>query len=623
MSRPVWRPAFASRRISPSRRPSPPAPVPRLGDPGRRRRARRRPGWTLVVEGYAPAARGRRDLASDRPPAPPHDGQLRLLGELDGRRVAASSIFINGDARLAELGDRCSPPPAGCGIQRAMIAARARVAADARLHRHRGLGARVGTVVAQPRAGRHATRRRARSSARAADLGMSIASDCLGCRVSGPTSASLRVERSGPGDVVARVTLSRPDVHNAFDAALIGDLRTAFATLARESPDPASSGDPGRRRAVVLRRRRPRLDARRDVARTRRATSRTRWRWPTCSRPSTPAPCRSSPASTARRWAAGWGCCAVSDVVIAESGHPLRLHRDAAGDPAVGHQPVRRRQDRREPRPGAVPGRTAVRRHPRGPDRAGPRDRRRRGGARPSRRGGGRGPAGVRTDRDASGQGDRPRDPRPGPRIVQVAHGAGHRPTAHERGGPGGLPGLHREAASRLGTRSGRCLTEAGGAGRARPEGGRRMMLLERFRSPSGRAIRNAGPRDRDVAAGAILSVAVIAVAWLTGILRSVPWPAWMVIPFVILSAVAVVDADGWRIRRAMAYVRHRAAQALDARPGPSDPVADAEVARRSLECPTPAVLSERASCSWWETSRQPPRPSTRTCPGTPPRSPG
>jgi hypothetical protein len=81
------------------------------------------------------------------------------------------------------------------------------------------------------------------------------------------------------------------------------------------------------------------------------------------------------------------------------------------------------------------------------------------------------------------------------------------------------------------------------------------MTLLERIRSPSGRAIRNAGPRDRDVAAGAILSVAVIAVAWLTGILQSVPWPAWMIIPFVILTAVAVGDADGWRIRRAMAYV--------------------------------------------------------------------
>jgi methylglutaconyl-CoA hydratase len=62
--------------------------------------------------------------------------------------------------------------------------------------------------------------------------------------VSGTTSPSLRVDRSGPGGVVARVTLSRPDVHNAFDAALIADLRTTFATLARE--------EPARLRAVVL-----------------------------------------------------------------------------------------------------------------------------------------------------------------------------------------------------------------------------------------------------------------------------------------------------------------------------------------------------------------------------------
>ena len=38
-----------------------------------------------------------------------------------------------------------------------------------------------------------------------------------------------------------------------------------------------------------------------------------------------------------------------------------------------------------------------------------------------------------------------------------------------ERGGPGGLPSLHREAASRLGTRSGRCLTQTGVASRVRP----------------------------------------------------------------------------------------------------------------------------------------------------------
>jgi methylglutaconyl-CoA hydratase len=47
---------------------------------------------------------------------------------------------------------------------------------------------------------------------------------------------SLRLERTGPDGVVARVVLDRPDVHNAFDAALIAELRRAFAGLARESP---------------------------------------------------------------------------------------------------------------------------------------------------------------------------------------------------------------------------------------------------------------------------------------------------------------------------------------------------------------------------------------------------
>lgn len=49
-------------------------------------------------------------------------------------------------------------------------------------------------------------------------------------------SDALRIERTGPGDSVARLTLTRPAVHNAFDASLIADLRTAFAALARETP---------------------------------------------------------------------------------------------------------------------------------------------------------------------------------------------------------------------------------------------------------------------------------------------------------------------------------------------------------------------------------------------------
>jgi len=49
-------------------------------------------------------------------------------------------------------------------------------------------------------------------------------------------SERLRVERAGPGGVVARVTLARPDVHNAFDASLIAELASTFGALAREEP---------------------------------------------------------------------------------------------------------------------------------------------------------------------------------------------------------------------------------------------------------------------------------------------------------------------------------------------------------------------------------------------------
>jgi methylglutaconyl-CoA hydratase len=54
----------------------------------------------------------------------------------------------------------------------------------------------------------------------------------------------LRVVRSGPGDVLARVTLARPEVRNAFNAELIAELHAAFAALAKEPPL--------RLRAVVL-----------------------------------------------------------------------------------------------------------------------------------------------------------------------------------------------------------------------------------------------------------------------------------------------------------------------------------------------------------------------------------
>src|SRR6185437_999691 len=47
-------------------------------------------------------------------------------------------------------------------------------------------------------------------------------------------SDGLLVERTAPGGIVARVTLNRPELHNAFNAELIGDLRATFRRLADE-----------------------------------------------------------------------------------------------------------------------------------------------------------------------------------------------------------------------------------------------------------------------------------------------------------------------------------------------------------------------------------------------------
>jgi methylglutaconyl-CoA hydratase len=52
----------------------------------------------------------------------------------------------------------------------------------------------------------------------------------------GGMSPALAIERTGPAGAIARLTLTRPDVHNALDAALIAELRAAFAALAREGP---------------------------------------------------------------------------------------------------------------------------------------------------------------------------------------------------------------------------------------------------------------------------------------------------------------------------------------------------------------------------------------------------
>lgn len=129
----------------------------------------------------------------------------------------------------------------------------------------------------------------------------------------------LRVERSGPSDVVARVILSRPNVRNAFDASLIAALRTTFTALARE---PA-----GHLRAVVLSGEGPAFCAGADIAWMQAALSLDRESneqdamamaemfelIDTC-----PAPVivRAHGAALG----GGMGLCAVADLVIAESG---------------------------------------------------------------------------------------------------------------------------------------------------------------------------------------------------------------------------------------------------------------------------------------------------------------
>jgi methylglutaconyl-CoA hydratase len=134
-----------------------------------------------------------------------------------------------------------------------------------------------------------------------------------------PVTAALRIERSGPGDSVARVSLARPDVHNAFDASLIAELRSAFGVLARETPAAL--------RVVVLAGDGPSFCAGADISWMRAAMSldvegneqdamamaemfEAIDTWPV------PVVARVHGAALG----GGMGLCAVSDIVIAESG---------------------------------------------------------------------------------------------------------------------------------------------------------------------------------------------------------------------------------------------------------------------------------------------------------------
>jgi methylglutaconyl-CoA hydratase len=132
-------------------------------------------------------------------------------------------------------------------------------------------------------------------------------------------SPTVRLERTGPSGVVARVTLSRPEVHNAFDATLIAELRAVFTGLSREAPADL--------RAVVLAGDGPSFSAGADIAWMRAAMqldvegneqdamamADTLETMDTC-----PVPVIARVHGAAL--GGGMGLCAVADLVIAESG---------------------------------------------------------------------------------------------------------------------------------------------------------------------------------------------------------------------------------------------------------------------------------------------------------------
>lgn len=129
----------------------------------------------------------------------------------------------------------------------------------------------------------------------------------------------LRVERLAPGGAVARVTLTRPEVHNAFNAELIGELRTLFRRLDDEPAD--------RLRAVVLAGDGPSFCAGADVNWMRASLGLTREQneqdamvmaemFDAIDRCPVPVIARVQGAALG----GGMGLCAVSDLVVAEAG---------------------------------------------------------------------------------------------------------------------------------------------------------------------------------------------------------------------------------------------------------------------------------------------------------------
>ncbi|HUR17244.1 MAG TPA: enoyl-CoA hydratase-related protein [Candidatus Limnocylindrales bacterium] len=129
----------------------------------------------------------------------------------------------------------------------------------------------------------------------------------------------LRVERTGARGAIVRVTLNRPEVHNAFNANLIGELRTTFLRFGDEPAEQL--------RAVVLRGAGPSFCAGADITWMRASLGLSREQneqdamvmaemFDAIDRCPVPVIARVQGAALG----GGMGLCAVSDLVIAEAG---------------------------------------------------------------------------------------------------------------------------------------------------------------------------------------------------------------------------------------------------------------------------------------------------------------
>ncbi len=77
-------------------------------------------------------------------------------------------------------------------------------------------------------------------------------------------------------------------------------------------------------------------------------------------------------------------------------------------------------------------------------------------------------------------------------------------------------------------------------------------MIIARLRSPATRALRDAGPPNRQVIVAAAVGLLVDLALWLLGPLRGLPWPVLAIAPAAMTMIVAIADRDGWIVRRAM-----------------------------------------------------------------------